>query len=131
MAKLSFYQACSLLTEAPLPPPAPAGGAAPPGGDLGGDPAAGGAPPGGDPMGGLGGGGMGGLGGGDLGGGAPPPATPVPVMTISIADVWKVLKRVSEDNKYDSFFDEINVSHRNPNIPKVNKSSDVPKSLLK
>jgi hypothetical protein len=87
--------------------------------------------PGADPM-------MGGMGGGppmggDMGGmGAPPPpATPVPIQNISIADVWKVLRRVADDQKYNEFFNEISVSKRNPKLNKVAKVEQKPKSLLK
>ena len=130
MANFSFYKACTMLNEAPLGGPTPPmggggmgggesdpaggmGGGMPIGGDLGGAPPMGGGLPGGDPM-----------------GGGAPPATPIPIQTIPIADVWKVLKRVVDDTQYDSFFNEINVSHKNPKLNKVDKSN-LPKSLLK
>jgi hypothetical protein len=94
-------------------------GGAPPGGGLGGPPGGGMPPMGGGmpPM----GGGMGGppgLGGPPMGGGMDAGQQPVPVKTINVIDVWKLLKDFSEH--MDKFHD-LNVNYNTYQRPKEKK----------
>lgn len=118
MSNRSFYHYVQ-LAEAGLPPTPPAAGAPPTEDPM----AAGGMPPmGGDPM----AGGMPPMGGGM---GAAPDQKPIPIKTIPAADIWKVLRKIVEDPKLESFFDEINVG-KNPKQKKV-ENKPKPKSLLR
>jgi hypothetical protein len=120
MDKLTFFKMSMKLQEAGLGAQPPAGGlGAPPGGlgAPGGD--ALGGPMGGPPGmgGGLGGpmGGPPGMGGDPMGGGDPSMmGEPIPIKTIPAADVWGSLAKLVKDNKYDKFFDEINISRQKP-----------------
>jgi hypothetical protein len=126
MSKKSFYQTWNLVNEAGPPPPP--GGAGGPGGDLGGDLGGGGAPPGGDPMGGLGGGGP--PGGDPMGGGeGGPQGEPIPIQSIPVADVWKILDMISKEKKYSKFFEEINV--RKQKKSEIFQKKEKKTSLLK
>ncbi len=126
--QLSFYESVQLAEAGPMgAPPMPGGdpGGGMPGADpMGGDPMGGGMPP----MGGMGGpppmgGGM----GDPMGGGAQ--QQPIPIKTISAADVWKILKKIAGNPQLQEFFDAISVA-RNPFPKKVQSQPQTP-SLLR
>lgn len=133
MSEFTFYKGW-LLTElgepagGMPPPPGGAGGGMPPLGGAGGPPpmgGGGGMPP--PPMG--GGGGMGDPMGGDpMGGGAP--GKPIPIKTITAADVWGMLEKIVNDEKYEKFFDQIGVNKKRPEA-QVFKKKEKETSLQK
>ena len=100
----SFGQLLQELGEMPQPGGTP---------DLSPSPLGGGGQP---PIGGSGG--MGGMGMGGIGGMPPPMGggsgnnTPVPVKTVSVSDVWKILSKFSKDENNSRFFDEINIAQK-------------------
>jgi hypothetical protein len=121
MSEFTFFKGFTLVREAGEPT-APAGGG-PPGGDLGGGPPGGGMPPmggggGGDPMG--GGGGEGGPGG-----------QPIDVKSIPAADVWKMLEKIVQDEKYGKFFEEINIVKKQSPTTYSPKKEKEKKSLMR
>ncbi len=106
---MNFYKAFTLLKEIDEPTPAepntPSGDApAPP-------PALSGPPPGGNLP---------------APGEAPEGQKTIDIKTLPVADVWKLLRKIVEDKKYDSFFADINIL-KNSKVapPKVQKKSSL------
>jgi len=126
-SKFTFFKAFTLLQEATPPGPAgDVGGGMGPGGDPMGGPPSGGMPPMGGPM----GGGMGGAPGDPMGGGAAA-GQPIEVKSLPAADVWKLLEKIVKDEKYDKFFEEINIAKKQQATTFSKKKLEKKSSLMR